>query len=195
MRFAFAMPTADKSSLNPRQNFQKRIVMTPFRLRVPRKEILYWAGRYDYGDDAIRRLALEVRRRRFLTKGEFLAVCRWKSPRSQPRCRTNSPSFIREVTRVALSTTEERLRIEVLTLLNGVSWPTASVILHFFHSDPYPIMDVRALWSLKNKVPKRYGFNFWQEYTSHCRGLSKRAGVSMRTLDRALWQFSKENQR
>jgi hypothetical protein len=88
----------------------------------------------------------------------------------------------------------ERLQIEVLTLLDGVSWPTASVILHFFHSAPYPIVDFRALWSLKNKVPKRYGFNFWQKYTSYCRGLSKRAGVSMRTLDRALWQFSKENQ-
>ena len=36
----------------------------------------------------------------------------------------------------------------------------------------YPIMDFRALWSLKNEVPKTYGFNFWQEYTSYCRDLS-----------------------
>lgn len=177
------------------QTFQRRIVETRFQLRFPPKQIQYWTNRYDYGDDAVQQIAPEVRRRKFLTKKEFLSVCRWKSPRSQPRCQTNPPRFIREVTQVALSAAEERLRIEVLTLLDGVSWPTASVILHFFHSEPYPIIDVRALWSLKNKVPKRYGFNFWQEYTSYCRGLSKRAGVSMRTLDRALWQFSKENQR
>jgi hypothetical protein len=167
--------------------------MTQFRLRFAPKDVQYWADRYDYGDDAIQKIALEVRRRRFLTKEEFLAVCRWKSPRSQPRCRTNSPSFIREVTRVALSTTEERLRIEVLTLLDGVSWPTASVILHFFHSDAYPILDVRALESLGVRTPFQYNFASWRDYVHCCRRLSKRYKVSMRTLDRALWQYSKEN--
>ena len=171
---------------------------TAFRLRFPISKIEYLGKRYDYeaNDDEkkIVPIAPTVKRRGYLTKKEFLTVCRWKTPRSQPRCRKNSPDFIRDVTRCALSTSVERLRIEVLTRLDGVGWPTASVILHFFHSARYPIMDFRALWSL-NEVPKRYGFDFWQEYTSYCRGLSKRAGVSMRTLDRALWQFSKENQR
>jgi hypothetical protein len=172
---------------------------TAFRLRFPISQIENLAKHYDYeGDDdenKILPIAPTVKRRGYLTKKEFLLVCRWKTRRSQLRCRKNSPDFIHEVTKCALSTPVERLRIEVLTLLDGVSWPTASVILHFFHSAPYPIVDFRALWSLKTNVPKRYGFNFWQEYTSYCRGLSKRAGVSMRTLDRALWQFSKENQR
>ena len=169
--------------------------MAPFELRFPTKSFSYWAERYEYDETAILPIVSDVKERGFLTRRAFLTACRWKTARSQSRCRENSSEFICAVTKCALGTPAEQLRIEVLTLLNGVSWPTASVILHFFHSDPYPIMDVRALWSLKNKVPKRYGFNFWQEYTSYCRGLSKRAGVSMRTLDRALWQFSKENQR
>ena len=147
-----------------RQRLQIRALKTKFQLRFPVRDIA------------------------------FLVVCRWKSPRSQPRCRTNSPEFICEVTRCALSTPAERLRIEVLTLMNGVSWPTASVILHFFHPDDYPILDFRALWSLKSAVPQPYEFVFWQAYTRHCRKLSKLSGVSMRTVDRALWQFSKENQ-
>ena len=191
--------TRRASSLNPRQSIQRRIMKTAFRLRFPISQIEYWAKHYDYQavDDEKKFLpiARAVKRRGYLTKKEFLTVCRWKTPRSQPRCRKNSPDFIRDVTKCALSTSVERLRIEKLTSLDGVGWPTASVILHFFHSAPYPIMDFRALWSLKNEVPKTYGFNFWQAYTSYCRGLSKRAGVSMRTLDRALWQFSKENQR
>ena len=169
--------------------------MAEFELRFPTRDIGYWAERYEYDETPILPIVSEVKSRAFLTKKDFLTACRWKTARSQSRCRENSSEFICAVTKCALGTPAEQLRIEVLTLLNGVSWPTASVILHFFHSDPYPIMDVRALWSLKNKVPKRYGFNFWQEYTSYCRGLSKRAGVSMRTVDRALWQFSKENQR
>jgi hypothetical protein len=43
-------------------------------------------------------------------------------------------------------------------------------------------------------VPKKYDFKFWSAYTEACRKLSDETGVSMRTLDRALWQFSKENQ-
>ena len=167
--------------------------MTRFQLQFPPKDVQYWANRYEYGDDAIQKIVSEVRQRRFLLKEEFLAVCRWKSPRSQPRCQTNSPSFIREVTHVALSIAEERLTIEVLTLLDGVSWPTASVILHFFHSDAYPILDVRALESLGVKKAVKYDFAFWREYVHCCCRLSKRCKVSMRTLDRALWQYSKDN--
>ena len=166
-----------------------------FRLRFQIRELRYWAERYDYDEKLIAPIVPGVKRRGFLKKEEFLATCRWKTPRSQARCRTNSADFIREVTKCALSTSAERLRIEVLTILDGVGWPTASVILHFFHSDPYPILDFRALWSLKVHVTSTYEFDFWQHYTGYCRDLARRGGVSMRTLDRALWQFSNENQK
>jgi hypothetical protein len=168
--------------------------MRKFHFRFPEKRIEYWADRYEYTEEAVEQLTPAIQRRGYLTEEEFLTVCRWKTPRSQPRCRTNSPEFIHEVTKCALGTPDERLRIEVLTLLNGVRWPTASVILHFFHQDPYPILDFRALWSLGFDAPDQYDFEFWQEYTSFCRGLSERRGISMRTLDKALWQFSKEKQ-
>ena len=38
-----------------------------------------------------------------------------------------------------------------------------------------------------------YDFDLWRAYTGHCRGLAA-AGVTMRDLDRALWQYSKEKQ-
>jgi hypothetical protein len=69
------------------------------------------------------------------------------------------------------------------------------VILHFFHRDPYPIIDFRALWSVSLPVPVQYGFDFWWPYVQFCRDLSDRTGLDMRTLDRALWQYSKENQK
>ena len=160
---------------------------TAFQLRFPISQIEYWAKHYYYQavDDEKKFLpiARAVKRRGYLAKKEFLTVCRWKTPRSQPRCRKNSPDFIRDVTKCALSTSVERLRIEKLISLDGVGWPTASVILHFFHSDPYPIMDFRALWSLKKEVPKSYGFDFWQEYTSYCRDLSSARAFRAGTLD------------
>ena len=98
------------------------------------------------------------------------------------------------MTEVALSTGCEQLRVESLTLLRGVHWPTASAILHFCHADPYPVLDVRALWSLGVERPPPYAFDFWHAYTLACRKIARRARVSMRDLDRALWQYSKEQQ-
>lgn len=106
----------------------------------------------------------------------------------------NDPGFVEAVTRVAFSTPDKQLRIEILTLLHGVRWPTASAILHWCHPDCYPVLDYRALWSLGIDPPPHYNFAFWWAYTEHCRDLANRAGVAMRVLDRALWQYSKENQ-
>jgi hypothetical protein len=53
-----------------------------------------------------------------------------------------------EITGISFGTTSERVRIEALTLLCGVNWPIASTILRYCVREHYPILDVRALWSL-----------------------------------------------
>jgi len=168
-----------------------------FKLLLNRKSLRQWADRYpaEYDHDLETVIVPQVKARGYFLQDEFIRLCRWKTPRSQRKVVSNSDDYIEAVTQTALSTPNERLRIEVLLLLNGVRWPTASVVLHFCHSDPYPIMDVRALWSLgidANTVT--YNFEFWTEYTQYCRRLAEDTGLSMRELDRALWQYSKENQ-
>ncbi len=167
-----------------------------FKLRFDKQYIHAWAAGYKASDDheVEFEIAPRVRERGCFTKPELQAVCRWKTPRSQPRVQANPEGFVQEVTRVALSTPDERLRIEVLTLLEGVAWPTASVLLHFGHRDPYPILDYRALWSLGVEQEIEYDFPFWWAYTQFCRELARQAGVPMRILDRALWQYSADNQ-
>ncbi|HYB53891.1 MAG TPA: hypothetical protein VEG84_08495 [Thermoanaerobaculia bacterium] len=168
--------------------------MERFRLRFPARQLERWANRFSdpTGDELAREIGLQMKKRGYLTRTEFLDLCRWKTPRSRPHVERNSESFIRAVTRTALSTPDERLRIEVLTLLEGVDWPTASVILHFGHRDRYPVLDWRALWSLGVEKPSSYDFDFWWGYTRTCRRLAAKSGCTMRTLDRALWQYSKE---
>jgi len=140
-------------------------------------------------------IAPSVKENGYYTKAHFLDLCRWKTPRSQPLCAANDEELIREVTTLALRTKSERLRVEVLTLLDGVSWPTASVLLHFGHSEDYPILDFRALWSLSIPEPRGdYKFSYWWDYAQVCRKLSDDCHVTMRKLDRALWQFSADHQ-
>lgn len=129
-----------------------------------------------------------------LTRSELERVAYWKAPRSAGHASKNTEDYVREITGFAFAAKCERARVESLTLLDGVSWPTATVILHFFHSDPYPILDFRALWSVSLEVPNQYNFGFWWTYVEFCREAARTGGVDMRILDRALWQYSKEKQ-
>jgi hypothetical protein len=59
----------------------------------------------------------------------------------------------------------------------------------------YPTLDYRALWSLGYSRPPHYTMPFWLGYVAYVRELSRRSGHRIRTVDRALWQYSKARQR
>jgi hypothetical protein len=174
--------------------------MGQMKLWLPESEIRKWAELYKKVEPNIReekdlmRLKSEVQRNGCLDKALLRRVAKWKAPRTAGHVDKNADDYVKQITAWSLSAKDERARIEVLRLLDGVDWPTASVILHFFHKDRYPILDFRALWSIKLKKPKQYDFSFWWGYTRFCREVAQRNNVKMRTLDRALWQFSKERQ-
>jgi len=167
-----------------------------FKIRFPPTEIAHWATRYAFpGEDAlVERVTPAARDRGYLKRREFLDLCRWKTPRTAKRCALNSSQQIRDATQLSFNTSDERAKIGILRFLDGVDWPTASVLLHFCDRQPYPVLDFRALWSLGISHPPTYTFEFWWAYASFTRQLAASSGESMRTVDRALWQYSKEHQ-
>jgi hypothetical protein len=91
-----------------------------------------------------------INERGFYTLEEFLAPPQWTAARSVHRCEPDARGEVEYATRVALSPENDfaQLHLEILSSLQGVGWPMASVLLHFSHKGPYPIPDFRALWSL-----------------------------------------------
>lgn len=163
---------------------------------IPALADRYWF-RGEGAERAVSKAGLRAHKRGCYTRAEFLVICEWKSTRTKKLCSdpSNSDRLVRAVTRIALSTKVEEVKIAALLVLRGVSWPTASVLLHFATSNRYPIIDYRALWSMGyGEPPHTYTFELWRDYTTQCRCLAKEAGVTMRQLDRALWQYSKEKQ-
>ena len=171
--------------------------MSDMKLRFKESEISHIAESYKYPRKETQLLELReaVQREGFLNKSQLKLIAQWKAPRSAGHVEKNAQDYIREITGYAFKARDERSRIELLTLLDGVAWPTASVILHLFHADPYPILDFRALWSVNLAVPKQYGFSFWWPYVEYCRKVAARNRVNMRILDRAMWQYSKKYQK
>jgi len=165
-----------------------------FTFRFHPADIAALASRYPINNEDIltEQIKPAVRERGYLMLEELKIVCGWKSQRSKSRVAKNEPEDVRAITKVSLETSNERLRIGSLLLLDGIEYPTASVILHFFHPEPYPILDFRALEALNITKPNAYNFRFWEHYVAITRRIAIENGVDMRVLDRALWQWSKE---
>ena len=135
-----------------------------------------------------------ARDRQYLTKSELTILGDWKSPRIRFRLAMNSEGDVRAVTQLALETSSIKLAVHIPQALVGVGMPVASTILHWFHKDPFPILDYRALWSLGFNTLPVYSLDFWEDYVACIRKLQESWGFDIRTIDRALWQYSKENQ-
>ena len=93
---------------------------------------------------------------------------------------------------LAVHAQTERAAIAVLCGLHGVDVPVASAILTAVAPERFTIIDYRALESLgvTNYVPT---VDFYLAYLRACRELVRENTVSLRELDRALWQWSKEH--
>lgn len=164
-----------------------------FELQFPAEEIETLAERFPALDDTrLDAVGTAVRARGHYTRSEFIEVCAWKTPRSRPRVAANLEAAVIDASARALGATDEATRIGALLELDGVGVPTASTLLYVAFPDDYPILDVRALESLGVRPRSTYPVSFWLEYLGECRRLARENAVSLRTLDKALWQHSKE---
>ncbi len=162
------------------------------------ENILKYASRYDYKGPSDQLVENELKgwfkSNRYLSKDLFLKLCIWKSSRPKRHYMNNEDQTIRRVTNESLSANDEQVRVEKLLKLNGVGYPVASVILHFSFPEKYPILDRRALFSIGWPTPSYYNFRFWDSYCKKIRQISQNTGLSIRIIDKALWQYSKEHQ-
>jgi hypothetical protein len=167
-----------------------------FELRFPPDQLRALAARYEHEDDERVRAAGEAARSRgYYTLDGFLLVCAWKTGRSKSKVERNEEHEVERATRTVFEAQDEAERIEALLELEGVGVPTASTLLHFAFPDDYPILDVRALESLGQRGGTTYSVSYWLKYLDACRRLAEEHGVSLRVLDKALWQYSKERDR
>ena len=133
------------------------------------------------------------------TLANLEAIVRWKSERLVQYLIGNSNEKIRRALAVAASpeaTTETA--VKALTELHGVDLPVATAILAAIYPERYTVLDYRALEALGHA---RHDVHFYEEYLAFCKRLAESNIVSpqsnlpaptpLRTLDRALWEWSR----
>lgn len=128
------------------------------------------------------------------------AIVRWKSERVVHYLIGNSSEKIRRVLAVAAAPeTSTENAVKALLELNGVDLPVASAILAAIFPERYTVLDFRALEALGHA---RHDVRFYEEYLAFCKRLAESNIVSpqselpaptpLRTLDRALWEWSRK---
>jgi hypothetical protein len=156
------------------------------------EEIRDYSNRYIFTDDEIvSSCMMKAAQRGHMTRNDLLVVAKWKwrGGRTRQLCERNTDAEVQEISEISFAANSERLKIGALLALNGVQWPMASVILHFAFPDRYPILDVRVMRSASGSTI--YNFERWQRYVGLCRAHAERCGVTLRTLDKALWARDK----
>ncbi len=166
-------------------------------MKINKKNILVYEKIYDADYKPKHRIVEEemkrlLKKQRYLRREDLIKIVGWKTRnRSVHYCKENDSNKIRELTKRSFCVGDEKARIESLLTLKGVSWRVASAILHFAFPSKYPIWDFRVLQSLD--WPERYNFNLWQKYCNEINKISKKYKLPIRTVEKALWKYSKEH--
>jgi hypothetical protein len=165
---------------------------TDFRLQFSPSDIPTLAKRYgEQGDEAAIAAGRRIRSGEH-DRSNIEAIFKWKTKgRGIARLLRNSDDEIADALGLALSAKTERAAIAVLLGLRGVDVPVASAILTAVDPERYTVIDFRALHALGSKSTDR-SVNFYLDYLAECRQLATAHRVQLRVLDRALWQWSKE---
>ena len=174
-------------------------------ITISRQFVEHWAKVHDdkfRGSEAeqveksIREWLAKQPEPKYFNKEHFVKLGKWKTPRQVENYESNDENLVKEATLLAYEVTNERLKLHILKVLKGVRVPVASTFLHFLHPDKFPIFDVHVRSSLKkagkwNRPVDDASDEAWLEYVDIMRDLSRRLGVSLRELDKALWTYDK----
>ncbi len=163
-----------------------------FNLQFAAKDIRGLAARYDFKED---KTALDAGER--ICGGDFSranleAIFEWKTKgRGRSRLTKNSDDEIADALKLALEAETPRAAVAVLTGLSGVDVPVATAILATAKPDDHTIIDWRALHAL-DVYASSVTIKLYLSYLRHCKDIAVKNGVTLRELDRAMWQWSKE---
>jgi hypothetical protein len=163
-----------------------------FKLQFGPKDIARYAGQYAYAEDTNALDAGACIRRGEYARSNLETIFEWKTKgRGRSQIARNDNDEIADALRLAVSAKTDRAAMAVLTGLNGVDVPVASAILAMIDPKRYTVIDFRALEALGTDTKDR-SIDFYLEYLDYCRSLATKYTVDLRTLDRALWQWSKK---
>jgi hypothetical protein len=163
-----------------------------FKLQFKPEHISAFAARYSFEEDTNALAAGRAITRSDFSKENLRTIVLWKTRgRGISRFEKNSDTEVEDVLGLCVAAKTNRAKLAVLLALRGVDVPVASAILMCIYPKTFTVIDFRALEGLGTKSTNR-SIDYYFAYNEACLDLAKTHGVTLRELDRALWQWSRE---
>jgi lambda repressor-like predicted transcriptional regulator len=148
-----------------------------------------------------RELEMAIKRQKISRRSSVgKEIFRWKNASSrfyerlESLFHANPPEFVatilKRVREIVDAGGDAGDAVAELLKLNGVQVPTASAVLANVYPEKFTVIDQLALRALG---VNDQAIAFYRYYNNECHRLASENGVSIRTLDRALWEWGKTN--
>jgi hypothetical protein len=170
-----------------------------FECQLTSSEIRNLAKEYIHknGDDGKALSAGAAIREGNYSREKLMTIAEWKLERengtyhpSIAYISENTDEEIAEAFEIAVRARTARVGLGVLTTLRGIEVKVASAIMTAIYPDRYTVIDVRSLEELGQKQDSP-SIDYYLQYRDACEEIAAERGVSLRDLDRALWQKNK----
>ena len=132
-----------------------------------RESIIYWRDKYDREEDKYNKgeeeeLRANFKKNKHLTKEDLIRVVKWKfQGRLEGRQRrilkflnAVDDEFIIDLSRLAIKARDDKQRVKLLCIIDGVGTAVASTILAFYDPEKYGIFDIHVWRELFGEEPK-----------------------------------------
>jgi len=140
-----------------------------------------------------------IRKKGYLTKKQFLEILNWKSPRPLKYYSANTEKEVQFSTKLAFKIKNEKLKLHLLTALQGVKYPSASAILMFYNKKKYPVLDMRVWQQLfiakllkQNQKGQNFTLNQCIDYFRIVRKIGLDSKLTARQVEKKLWDYDKK---
>lgn len=144
-----------------------------------------------------------VRQGGYFTRSEFLAMCKWKEPRERGRQSwfSNTEDEVQTLSAKVFHAPDETRRILYLCRLKGIGIPMASAFLTLTDPEHYGVIDIRvwqllAVYQEVDYDPEGRNLQVlhWLDYLDKIRLWAGKLNISVRTVERTLFQHHREVQ-
>jgi len=181
-------------------------------LRVmDKKEILYWANKYDkdysWWTQTEKELGDKLRKTQELTRDDLIRIVEWKFkdlPWLDKRVKSvsaNDDENVRRISRdVFSSSSEVSQKMDSLQNLNGVGGAVASTVLTFYNPKDYGVFDIhvwRELFGKERRNEYLWTTENYLKVLEKLERMAKKHNLDVRTVEKAYFKknYDESNQK
>jgi len=174
---------------------------------MDKKSIIYWRKKYDKEEDLYTKgveeeLRVKFQKNKYMTKDDLKRIVKWKfqgklegrQKRILKLLENVDGKFIKKISRLAFETKNDKDRIKLFCIIEGIGPAVASVILTFYDPKNYGVFDIHTWDELFGERPKDLfsNINHLLHFFVKLGEISHEVDLPCRDIEKSLFKKNKD---